>query len=75
MFLLIGFDSVLTPMVDLWLQDQVPAARKGKSFYKLSGWKLGIFGMVLILMMRFRPAGLIPETRHQHELETERGQS
>ena len=30
-----------------------------------------IFGLILILMMIFRPSGLIPETRHKLELEKE----
>ena len=30
-----------------------------------------IFGLILILMMIFRPQGLLPETRHQAELEEE----
>ena len=79
-FLLIGFDQVLTPILDNYVQKeetqkQFPAFLQGQPYIKMSMWKLGIFGMVLILMMRFRPAGLIPETRHKHELETERGQS
>ena len=79
-FLLLGFDQVLTPRLDNWvqkeeIQQQFPDFMQGKPYIKMSMWKLGIFGMVLILMMRFRPAGLIPETRHKHELETERGQS
>jgi branched-chain amino acid transport system permease protein len=31
-----------------------------------------IFGLILVLMMIFRPTGLIPETRHRLELEAER---
>jgi ABC-type branched-subunit amino acid transport system permease subunit len=42
---------------------------QGKEYTKLSMWRLGLFGAVLILMMRFRPAGLLPEKRHQHELQ------
>jgi branched-chain amino acid transport system permease protein len=30
-----------------------------------------IFGLVLILMMRFRPEGLLPARRIQHELHPE----
>ncbi len=32
--------------------------------FKLSSWRLMIFGVVLILMMRFRPKGIIPEKRN-----------
>lgn len=67
-FLLIGYDSVLSPMIDTWIQQQLPPEMSGKSVYKLSGWKLFIFGGVLILMMRFRPEGLLPESRHRREL-------
>lgn len=71
--LLIGFDQVLTPKLDAWVQDPavingMPEFLRGKEYTKLSMWKLGIFGLVLIVMMRFRPAGLLPESRHQHEL-------
>ncbi len=37
----------------------------------MSGWKLIIFGVVLILMMRFRPEGLLPEARRKRELHPE----
>jgi branched-chain amino acid transport system permease protein len=30
-----------------------------------------IFGLILVLMMIFRPSGLIPEQRHRMELEEE----
>jgi branched-chain amino acid transport system permease protein len=77
-FLLIGFDQILTPKLDTWVQKddvqgQFPAFLQGKESVKLSAWRLGIFGMVLILMMRFRPVGLIPEARRKHELNTETG--
>jgi len=70
-FLLIGYDSVVTPMIDTWIQQQLSPEMKGKSVYKLSGWKLFIFGGVLILMMRFRPEGLLPAERLKHELHPE----
>jgi branched-chain amino acid transport system permease protein len=31
-----------------------------------------IFGFALVLTMRFRPAGLWPETRHKRELDADR---
>jgi branched-chain amino acid transport system permease protein len=37
----------------------------------VSGWRLFIFGVALILMMRFRPEGLLPEARHKRELHPE----
>ena len=74
-FLLIGYDAVLSPMIDTWIQQQLSPEMKGKSFYKLSGWKLFIFGGVLILMMRFRPEGLLPAERLKHELHPEEDES
>lgn len=75
-FLLIGFDVVLTPDLDDWLQkesvqSQFPEFARGKEFMKIGRWKLALFGAVLILMMRFRPEGLLPEARRKHELHTE----
>jgi branched-chain amino acid transport system permease protein len=76
-FLLAGFDLILTPVVDNWVQKpdvqrQFPEFMRGKEYTKLSMWKLGIFGVVLILMMRFRPEGMLPERRRKHELHPER---
>jgi branched-chain amino acid transport system permease protein len=69
--LLIGFDSVLTPMLDNWIQEQ-KINPEGKSYLKVSGWRLAIFGLALILMMRFRPEGLFPAERQKRELHPER---
>jgi branched-chain amino acid transport system permease protein len=68
-FLLMGFDRIATNILDNYLQEQFDAG--AKTYYKVSGWKLIIFGTVLILMMRFRPEGLLPEKRHQRELHPE----
>jgi branched-chain amino acid transport system permease protein len=69
-FLLIGFDQILTPMLDNWLQEQ-KLNPKGKEYLKVSGWRLFIFGLALILMMRFRPEGLLPAARQKRELHPE----
>jgi branched-chain amino acid transport system permease protein len=74
-FLLIGYDQVLTPELDNafqgeWFQGMFPEWMRGKQYLKVSGWRLLIFGVVLIVMMRFRPAGLVPEARRKHELES-----
>jgi len=68
--LLIGFDSVLTPILDNWIQEQ-KINPDGKSYLKVSGWRLAIFGLALILMMRFRPEGLLPAERQKRELHPE----
>jgi branched-chain amino acid transport system permease protein len=67
-FLLMGFDLILTSILDNQVQALIGGG--GANYLRVSGWKLFIFGMVLILMMRFRPAGLIPEERHARELDT-----
>jgi branched-chain amino acid transport system permease protein len=72
--LLIGYDQILTPFLDNWLQ-----ARKvnpeGKEYLKVSGWRLFVFGLALILMMRFRPEGLLPAARQKRELHPERDEA
>jgi branched-chain amino acid transport system permease protein len=65
-FLLMGFDRIVTNILDNMIQEQFGSS--AKEFMKVSAWKLMIFGMVLILMMRFRPEGLLPEARQQREL-------
>jgi branched-chain amino acid transport system permease protein len=70
-FLLIGFDQILTPMLDNWLQSKKEFNPNGKEYLKVSGWRLFIFGLALILMMRFRPEGLLPAARQKRELHPE----
>jgi branched-chain amino acid transport system permease protein len=74
--LLIGFDQVLTPIADQWVQKpevqgSLPQYFQGKEYIKVSAWRLGVFGAVLILMMRFRPEGILPERRRKLELHPE----
>lgn len=79
-FLLYGFDSIVSPIIDQALQlkygaperslvdlglFKLPISAQMKTF---TGWKLLIFGVVLIVMMRFRPSGLIPSDRVKEEL-------
>jgi branched-chain amino acid transport system permease protein len=70
-FILVGYDQVLTPELDNWLQKQ-DLNPNGKEYLKVSGWRLFIFGMALILMMRFRPEGLLPAARIKRELHPEK---
>jgi branched-chain amino acid transport system permease protein len=77
--LLIGYDQVLTPILDNefqkeWFQGLFPDSMRGKQYLKVSGWRLIIFGIALIVMMRFRPEGLLPESRRKHELHPEETQ-
>jgi branched-chain amino acid transport system permease protein len=67
-FLIVGFDNIFAPLVDGLIQKAksdagVAAAGKEKVYLTFSGWKLMLYGLVLILMMRFRSSGLIPARR------------
>ncbi len=58
-FLLIGFDNVVAPILDGLVQKSGLNA-SGNRFLFFSNWRLMIFGLALILVMRFRPEGLLP---------------
>ena len=66
-FLLVGFDSVVAPVLDSWIQTS-GINPEGKTILTFSNWKLAIFGLALILMMRLRPDGLLPSVRIHREL-------
>jgi branched-chain amino acid transport system permease protein len=58
--LLMGFDKIVTRLID----DQLQAASSDSgTTFRLANWRLMIFGLVLVLMMRFRPHGILPERR------------
>ncbi len=57
--LLIGFDSVLSPLLTTLIQ-RWTGSSSPSPFLTFSNWRLMIFGVALILMMRFRPEGLWP---------------
>jgi branched-chain amino acid transport system permease protein len=63
--LLLGYDGILTPILDRYSQAFNPS---GNRFLTFSKWRLTIFGLPLILMMRFRPEGLFPSQRVRQEL-------
>jgi branched-chain amino acid transport system permease protein len=65
--LLLGFDDVLSPKLDTWIQ----SAGSISEVFAYKNWRLMIFGLTLILMMRFRPEGLLPSSHVQHELHTD----
>jgi len=65
--LLVGFDTVLAPWADSWIQ-QMDVNPSGSSLLSFSGWRLAIFGLALVLVMRYRPEGLIPSRRMAAEL-------
>src|SRR6185436_555526 len=73
-FILVGYDQILTPLLDNWIQQQ-KINPGGKEYLKVSGWRLFIFGIALIVMMRFRPEGLLPAARQRRELHPERDEA
>ena len=77
-FLLVGYDQILTPDARQLSPaasgpEQFPESMRGKQYLKVSGWRLLIFGAALILMMRFRPEGLLPRGAVKHELHPDDG--
>lgn len=65
--LLVGFDTVLAPWADSCIQ-QLDINPSGSSLLSFSGWRLAIFGAALVLVMRYRPEGLVPSRRLAAEL-------
>ncbi len=59
--LLGGYEFILVPWAETL---HIP--------FRFNDWKLMTFGLVLIVMVRFRPEGLLPSRRVQHELHSER---
>jgi branched-chain amino acid transport system permease protein len=72
--LLLGFDNILSPVINSWLQSLLQSAGDlqnspiAERFLSFSNWRLMVFGLALVAMMRFRPEGLWPSKRMQHEL-------
>jgi branched-chain amino acid transport system permease protein len=81
-FLVFGFDNLLSPIADSFLQSELQNAadptgeirfmgmrigNTGSSYLYFNGWRLALFGLALILVMRFRPSGLIPARRGKGE--------
>lgn len=75
-FVLMGFDKILSPAIDSVIQDWLQNAQNAginipqfaDRLLSFSNWRLMIFGLALILVMRFRPEGLLPSLRMQQEL-------
>lgn len=64
--LLIGFDNVLSPLLDKGIAALVGDAQHPLAKY--SAWRWFVFGAALIAMMRVRPEGLFPAKRVAAEL-------
>ena len=58
---LITFDSVVSPLITKLVQSD-------SVFLSLTNWKLMIFGLALILTMRYKPEGLWPSERMREEM-------
>jgi branched-chain amino acid transport system permease protein len=46
-----------------WLKQETPLD------FEVAKYQFGIYGIIIVLMMLFRPTGLIPERRHKQEME------
>jgi branched-chain amino acid transport system permease protein len=69
-FILIGYDNVLSP----WLDGIIQEARLNPNdlrWLSFNSWRLMLFGVALVLMMRFRPEGLWPSSRVRAEMHQE----
>lgn len=57
---LVGFDNIVSPLLTRWISG---TSTDGSTNVLLtfSNWRWIIFGTALVLMMRFRPAGLWPD--------------
>ncbi len=69
---LLGFDNVISPLLTKLLQKLSSAGDSGNVLLSFSNWRWFVFGTALVLMMRFRPAGLWPSERVAAELSEEK---
>lgn len=70
--ILVGLDYTIAPILDKLIQ-QADINPGGKNrFLVFSNWRLMIFGIALILFMRFRPEGLLPSQRMKAEVHEEK---
>jgi branched-chain amino acid transport system permease protein len=70
-FVLLGFDNVLSPLLTSLMQRGSQGSNS--VFLTFSNWRWLIFGVALVLMMRFRPEGLWPSSRMKAELHHQEG--
>ena len=68
---LLGFDNVLSPLLTSLMQRGSQGSNN--VFLVFSNWRWLIFGLALVLMMRFRPEGLWPSSRVKAELHHQEG--
>jgi branched-chain amino acid transport system permease protein len=65
-FVLYGFDQVVSPLVSQLIKRA--SAGGGNVLTDFGNWRLMIFGLAMILTMRFRPEGLWPSARTRLEM-------
>lgn len=58
--LIVGYNNIVADIADKKMQKHLPLE---SPFLKFGFWKMLAFGMVLVLVMRFRPRGLLPASR------------
>lgn len=66
--ILFGFDIVVIPWIDFWMQ-RIQGQVVDASLFTLGSWRLALVGIALIVVMRFRPVGLIPSQRFVAEFQ------
>lgn len=71
---LLGFDNVVSPLLTRVIQNQVGGSTSNV-LLSFSNWRWILFGLALVLMMRFRPEGLWPSSRIKAELRHGKGSS
>jgi branched-chain amino acid transport system permease protein len=68
-FLIQGLEEIASPLMNKLAQKTF--AESSSVFVSFSNWRFFIFGLALILMMRFRPEGLLPSKQLKEELHGE----
>jgi branched-chain amino acid transport system permease protein len=73
-FVLMGYDNIVTPFLDEFVQktgvfNGISSLLRRDRPLVFSDLKLVVFGLALILMMRFRPEGIFPSRRAEQEVE------
>ncbi|HUS64683.1 MAG TPA: branched-chain amino acid ABC transporter permease [Kofleriaceae bacterium] len=66
---LLTFDNVVSPLLTNLIQKQIGGGDNVLASF--SNWRWLVFGLALVLMMRFRPEGLWPSSRVKQELHRE----
>lgn len=67
--IMVGFNSILLVKISKFLSDE-GLASTGNVYLTPNNWKYMVFGFALILMMRYRPEGLLPSGITRAEMHT-----